>query len=325
MPPRKEPEIDFSEIDFGPLNSSIGADPLSAFDLVCLGGIIMTSLHYLREVGRHPTKRATINDLVEETFPDLDATKRAMWELAVKVTAEGAPWKLLPDASLADVADCAASAPSEFLVELHSHSLLGKGDVNKEPMKRKEVDASVDVEDANALVHRLCQLSNDAKSARVDASAETVSTFDKSEWAWDSERCGPLLRVLPAYSGRPSTAVRGTAAYCVKDVVKAAGEPLTVGTHRWRIEMEDEAVGDVQVGVATMSVPCDFTLVSASRSKAGDVFTFTLDCSQRKLTVESGGGQPICVLDVPDGPLLPCAAFYNFTHRRGSKVRIARA
>jgi len=335
MRPRKAPAIDFSEIDFGPLNSSFGADPLSAFDLVCLGGIIMTALHYLREVGRHPTKWATINDLVEETFPDLDVTKRTVWELAVRVTAEGAPWKLLPDASLADVADCAASAPHEFLVELHSHCLLDKDDVNKEPMKREEVDACFAVEDANALVHRLCQLSNDAKTARVDASADTMSNFD-NEWAWDSERCGPRLRVLPANSGRSSTAVRGSEAYCRMDVVKAAGEPLTVGTHRWRIEMEDEAVGEIQVGVATMSVACDqhhgdgwprhsFTLVSASRSKAGDGWTFTLDCSQRKLTVESGGGQPICVLDVPGGPLLPCAAFYNFTRRRGSKLRIARA
>merc|ERR1719422_3055348 len=309
----------------------------------------MTALHYLREVGRHPTKQATIENLVEETFPDLDVTKRAVWELAVKVTAEGAPWKLLPDASLADVAECAASAPDDFLVELHSRCSFGKEVVSREPLKQEEMDACCDgdvglpkvdgstkMEDANALVHRLCQLSNDAKTVRVDdASAGTMSTFDKSEWAWDSKRCGPNSRVLPASSGQASTAVRGPAAYCRMDVVKAAGEPLTVGTHRWRIEMEDEAVGEVQVGVATMSVPCDkfqqgwpqhsFTLVSASSSKAGDVFAFTLDCSQRKLTVESGGGQTIRVLDVPDGPLLPCAAFYNLTGRRGSKLRIARA
>merc|ERR1739844_843509 len=219
----------------------------------------------------------------------------------------------------ADVADCAASAPGEFC-----RSLLGKGDVSKEPMKREEVNACFDVKDANALVHRLCQLSNDAQTARVDASADTMAFFDKPEWAWDSERCGPRLRVLPATSGQSSTAVRGSKAYCRKDVVKAAGEPLTVGTHRWRIETEDEAVGEVQVGVATVSVPCDkfhegwpqhsFALVSASRSKAGDVFAFTLDCSQRKLIVESGGRE--CVLDVPEGPLLPCATFYNWTASR---------
>merc|ERR1719422_1995367 len=180
MPPRKEPEIDFSEIDFGPPHSSAWADPLSAYDLVSLGGIIMTALHYLREVGRHPTKQATIENLVEETFPDLDVTKRAVWELAVKVTAEGAPWKLLPDASLADVAECAASAPDDFLVKLHSHCSLGKEDVSREPLKQEEMDACCDgdvglpkvdgstkMEDANALVHRLCQLSNDAKTVRL--------------------------------------------------------------------------------------------------------------------------------------------------------------